>query len=139
PNISVGQSNLKVILALSGAELYDGHAAEKKLMTLKPTKIRGVPSDAMACSYRELGISDEHEGIILLEDDAPVGVPLADFMGDIVLDIDVLPNMTRCMSLIGVAREVAVLTDAVPRLPAGTRVPAGAPAERQVEGQIEDP
>ena len=81
----------------------------KQLKELKPTKIRGVPSDAMVCRY-ELGIDEEHEGIILLEDDAPVGTPLADFMGDIVLEIDVLPNMARCLSMIGVAREVAALT-----------------------------
>ena len=64
----------------------------------------------MVCSSYELGIDDEHEGIILLEDDAPVGMPLADFMGDVVLEVDVLPNMARCLSLIGVAREVAALT-----------------------------
>ena len=69
---------------------------------------------ARAC---ELGISDEHEGIILLEDDAPVGMPLADFMGDIVLEIDVLPNMARCLSMIGVAREVAAITGQTLKLP----------------------
>src|SRR5438094_1490317 len=139
PNISVGQSNLKVILALSGAELYDGHSEEKKLMTLKPTKIRGVPSDAMACSYRELGISDDHEGIILLEDDAPVGVPLADFMGDIILELDVLPNMARCLSMIGVAREVAALTGQTLRVPATAGPTSAEAAAGQVELAIEDP
>src|SRR5947209_4856781 len=109
PNIKVGDSGQKVIFALSGSVLFDGHADQKVLRELKPSKIRGVPSDAMVCSAYELGISDEHEGIILLEDDAPVGMPLAEFMGDVVLEIDVLPNMARCLSMIGVAREVAAL------------------------------
>ena len=89
---------------------FDGHATPKVLKELKPGKIRGVPSDAMVCSAYELGISDEHEGIILLEEDAPVGMPLADLMGDVVLEVDVLPNMARCLSMIGVAREVAAIT-----------------------------
>src|SRR5262249_12643111 len=57
------------------------------------------------------------EGIIILEPDAPVGMPLADFMGDIVLEIDVLPNMARCLAMIGVAREVAALTGQPLNLP----------------------
>src|SRR5437588_4521604 len=110
PNIKVGDSGQKVILALSGAVLFDGHASEKALKELKPSKIRGVPSDAMVCSGYELGISDEHEGIIILEDEAPVGAPLAGYMGDIVLELDVTPNMARCLSMIGVAREVSACT-----------------------------
>src|SRR5262245_35169212 len=68
-------------------------------------------NDAMCCSALELGISDEHEGIIILQDDAPVGKSFQDWMGDIVLELDVLPNMARCLSIIGVAREVGALTD----------------------------
>src|SRR5690242_505604 len=71
PNLKVGDRGQKVILALSGSVLFDGHASEKVLRELKPSKIRGVPSDAMVCSAYELGISNEHEGIILLEEDAP--------------------------------------------------------------------
>ena len=139
PNVQIGQTDVKVVLALNGAELFDGHSDEKKLMTLKPTKIRGVPSDAMVCSFKELGISEEHEGIILLEDNAPVGVPLQDFMGDVILEIDVLPNMARCLSMIGVAREVAAFTGQKLRLPAhnvqtGTEDIAG-----QVRVEIENP
>jgi phenylalanyl-tRNA synthetase beta chain len=109
-NVKVGDKGQKVIAALSGSTLFDGHAETKVLKTLKPTKIRGVPSDAMVCSAKELGLADEHEGIIVLEPDAPVGMPLADFMGDIVLEIDVLPNMARCLSMIGIAREVAAIS-----------------------------
>src|SRR5207302_8628665 len=103
PNIKVGDSGQKVILALAGSVLFDGHGSEKVVKELKPSKVRGVPSDAMVCSAYELGISEEHEGIIILEDEAPVGAPLAGYMGDIVLELDVTPNMARCLSMIGVA------------------------------------
>ncbi len=102
---------IKVAYAKEGATLYDGHAEGQVLMTLKRTKIRGVDSYSMVCSEKELGISDEHEGIIMLDDDAPVGMALADYMGDAVLSIDILPNMARCASVLGIARELAALTD----------------------------
>jgi phenylalanyl-tRNA synthetase beta chain len=139
PNVSVGQSGQKIVLALQGSELIDGHSEEKKLAILKPTKIRGIPSDAMACSYLEVGINDEHEGIILLEDDAPVGVPLTDFMGDVVIEIDVLPNMARCLSMIGVAREVAALTGQKLKLPPHAMQAAGEFSDGQVKIEIENP
>src|SRR5262245_50686193 len=93
----------------------------------------------MVCSAKELGISDEHEGIILLEDDAPVGTPLADFMGDIVLDIDVLPNMARCLSMIGVAREVAAIIGGALRLPDIALQALGESIQAKVRVTIEDP
>jgi len=80
------------------------------LTTLKRAKIRGVDSYSMVCSEKELGITEEHEGIILLDDDAPVGMPLADYIGDAVLDISILPNMARNANVIGIARELAALT-----------------------------
>src|SRR5208337_402115 len=108
----------KVIVALTGSVLFDGHSDQKVLKELKPTKIRGVPSDAMVCSYKELGISEEHEGIILLGPDAPEpGAAAVDYLGDVVLELDVLPNMARCLSMIGVAREVAALMGKALRLP----------------------
>ena len=64
----------------------------------------------MVCSEKELGISDEHEGIILLQDDAPVGTPLADYMGDVVFNVKINPNMARNANVLGLAREVAALT-----------------------------
>ncbi len=101
---------IKAAYAKEGTTLYDGHAEGLQLMTLKRTKIRGVESYSMVCSEKELGISEEHEGIILLDDDAPVGMPLADYMGDAVLDISIVPNMARNASVLGVARELAALT-----------------------------
>src|SRR5437762_47728 len=139
PNLKVGDRNVKVILALSGSVLFDGHATPKKLAELKPTKIRGVPSDAMVCSSFELGIDEEHEGIILLEPDAPVGMPLMDFMGDIVLELEVTPNMARCLSMIGVAREVAAITGQQASLPAHPATTGGEPIEGQVQVAIENP
>lgn len=101
---------LKVAYAKEGATIYDGHADGLVLTTLKRAKIRGVESYSMACSEKELGISEDHEGIIILDEDAPVGMPLVDYMGDAVLDIAILPNMARNANVIGVARELAALT-----------------------------
>jgi phenylalanyl-tRNA synthetase beta chain len=101
---------LKVAYAKEGSTIYDGHADGLVLTTLKRAKIRGVESYSMTCSEKELGISEEHEGIIILDDDAPVGMPLVDYMGDAVLDISILPNMARNANVIGIARELAALT-----------------------------
>ena len=101
---------LKVAYAREGARLYDGHRPGWELMTLKKTRIRGVDSASMACSEKELGISDDHEGVILLDDDAPAGMPLVDYMGDAVFEIAITPNMARNACLLGVARELAALT-----------------------------
>jgi phenylalanyl-tRNA synthetase beta chain len=139
PNIKMGDTGLKIILALSGSVLFDGHSTPKQLKELKPTKIRGVPSDAMVCSAYELGINDEHEGIILLEDDAPVGMPLVDYMGEIVLELEVTPNLSRCLSLLGVAREVAALTGQSLRLPPHQVKAEGPAIEGQVRVSIENP
>jgi phenylalanyl-tRNA synthetase beta chain len=108
---------LMVAYAKEGARIYDGHQPGQVLTTLKRTKIRGVDSYSMVCSEKELGISEDHEGIILLDEDAPTGLPLADYMGDAVLDIAILPNIARCANILGVAREVAALTGKPLRLP----------------------
>jgi phenylalanyl-tRNA synthetase beta chain len=101
---------IKVAYAKEGSTLYDGHADGQVLMTLKRAKIRGVDSYSMVCSEKELGITDESDGIIILDDDAPVGMPLAEYIGDAVLDISILPNMARNANVIGIARELAALT-----------------------------
>ncbi|MEN9564326.1 MAG: phenylalanyl-tRNA synthetase beta chain [Chloroflexota bacterium] len=100
---------IKVAYAKEGTTLYDGHAEGQVLMTLKRAKIRGVDSYSMVCSEKELGITEESDGIILLDDDAPVGMSLADYMGDAVLDISILPNMARNANVIGIARELAAM------------------------------
>jgi phenylalanyl-tRNA synthetase beta chain len=101
---------LKVAFARQGAQIYDGHQPGQVLTTLKPAKIRGVESYSMICSEKELGISEDHEGVIILDEDAPVGVPLVDYIGDAVFDIKILPNIARAASILGVAREVSALT-----------------------------
>ncbi len=108
---------IKVAYAKEGARIYDGHQPGQVLTTLKRAKIRGVESYSMVCSEKELGISDEHEGVIFLDDDAPVGAPLVDYMGDAVIDIAIIPNIARVLSHLGVAREIAALTNQPLRLP----------------------
>ena len=99
-------------------------------MTLKRAKIRGVESYSMVCSEKELGISEEHEGIILLPDDAPVGTPLADYMGDVVFNVKINPNMARDANMLGLAREVAALTGQPLRQP-DYSVPGRRPGHRR--------
>ncbi|WP_202920816.1 phenylalanine--tRNA ligase subunit beta [Urbifossiella limnaea] len=114
PNIAPGQSGMKVVLGLRGTKyFYADKEGKKAVFTLEPKALRGIMNDAMCMSNYELGISDEHEGIILLDDADPApGTPVADVLGDVVVELDVLPNMARCLSLIGIAREVAALTGA---------------------------
>ncbi len=130
---------IKAAYAKEGTTLYDGHVDGLELMTLKRTKIRGVESYSMVCSEKELGISEEHEGIILLDDDAPVGMPLADYMGDAVLDISILPNMARNASVLGVARELAALTGRELKKPAIKFKTSGQSVVELVEIEITDP
>ncbi|HEV2106793.1 MAG TPA: phenylalanine--tRNA ligase subunit beta [Thermomicrobiales bacterium] len=107
PNIAAGQ---KVAVALAGARLRDGYADVPKLKTLKPGAIRGVRSEGMVCSEKELGLSDEHEGILILDPDAPEGAPLRDWLGDAVIEFEITPNLVHAFSIMGIAREVAALT-----------------------------
>ena len=130
------EAPLKVAYAREGAELYDGHQSGWRRMTLKRAKIRGVESYSMACSEKELGISDDHEGIIILDGEAPVGMPLAEYMGDAVLDIVITPNIARTASILGVAREVAALTG-MPLKEPSYEVPwTGGPIEGRVTVEI---
>ncbi|MFU8796937.1 MAG: phenylalanine--tRNA ligase subunit beta, partial [Dehalococcoidia bacterium] len=112
PNIGVGQ---RVPFARIGARLIDGRTGEAT--ALKRAKIRGVVSEGMVCSEKELGLSDDHDSILVLSPDAPVGVPLGDHLGDVVLDLDTTPNRPDCLSVTGVAREIAALTDMQLSLP----------------------
>ena len=130
---------LKVAYAREGATIINAYEPGHNTTVLKRKKIRGVESYSMACSERELGISDEHEGIIILDDDAPTGVPLADYMGDAVFDIAITPNQARNANIIGVAREVAAITGAKLRYP-DLEVPMeGSSITGRVSIQISDP
>lgn len=78
---------------------------------IKKSKLRGVTSCGMNCSERELGLSDDHEGIMILPQDAPVGMPFAEYAGisDTVLDLEITPNRPDCLSMVGMAREVGAM------------------------------
>ena len=80
---------------------------------IKKGKLRGVVSMGMNCSARELGLSSDHEGIWILPQDAPVGMPLSQYLGssDVVLDCEITPNRPDCLSMIGIAREVGAIYD----------------------------
>jgi phenylalanyl-tRNA synthetase beta chain len=105
PNARIG---LKAPLATLGTELPGG-------VRIKPAKLRGVASEGMLCSEPELGLGDEASGLMELPEDAPTGSALATYLrlDDHVLDIDLTPNRADCLSVRGLARELAALTDAV--------------------------
>jgi phenylalanyl-tRNA synthetase beta chain len=124
---------LKVAYAREGAKLYDGHKPGQELTTLKRMKIRGVESFSMICSEKELGISEDHEGVIILDSTAPEGTPLVDYMGDAVFEIAILPNMVHCANVIGVAREIAAFLEKPLKFP-DTTLMAEAPS---IKGKIE--
>ena len=125
---------LKVAYAKEGAVLYDGHQEGHVLATLKRAKIRGVDSFSMVCSEKELGITEEHEGIIFLNTNAADGTPLADVLGDAIFDIKLLPSYARCASMLGLAREIAAMTGAPLKLP---RQPALPPAGKADYASVE--
>jgi phenylalanyl-tRNA synthetase beta chain len=147
PFVGEGDLSDKAIfspIALEGATLYDGHKDELKKMKLKGRPLRGIYNDAMLCSEKELGISDEHEGIILMVEDSwspdfVPGTPLQDVLGDHVLEIDIIPNIARCASMVGVAREYAALTDQKLRYPDYDLVMEGPSAEGLVALSTTEP
>lgn len=134
---------LKVAFARAGAVLVDAYAEDRPRprRKLKRSKIRGVRSNGMVCSELELGLSEEHEGILELPADAPVGQPLTQYLRDEVLELDLTPDMARGLSMVGVAREVAALTGGALRTAAhasDAARAAGEPAHARVELDIAD-
>jgi phenylalanyl-tRNA synthetase beta chain len=140
-NIEPGQSGMKVVLGLRGTRYFTtDKEGRKAVFTLEPKELRGIPNDAMCMSNFELGVSDEHEGIIILDESDPApGTPLQDVLGEFVLDLDVLPNMARCLSLLGVAREVAALTSGEAREPDLGFPRAAESVDGKVTVEIADP
>ncbi len=130
---------IKVAYAKEGAKIYDGHQPGQVLTTLKRAKIRGVESYSMVCSEKELGISDEHEGIILLDEDAPTGMPLVEYMGDVVYEVSILPNMIRNACMLGVARELSAVTGGSLRKPDETYPSSGPKIDGKVAIKIVQP
>ena len=115
PNIKEMAENFpepppKVALALSGALLIDAYHEDRPLKKLKSAKIRGIASEGMLCSELELGLSEEHEGILILPEDAPVGKLLNEYLGDTTLHFDIKGGFSHLLSMLGVAREISSLT-----------------------------
>lgn len=108
PNVAAGQ---RVPCALPGASLPGG-------LTIKPTRMRGVESAGMLCSARELGLSEDHGGLLVLAEDAPIGASVREHLelDETVWLFKLTPNLAHCMSIYGVARELAALA-AVPLAP----------------------
>ncbi len=118
PNVRAGQ---KVALALPGAAFPGG-------LVIKRSKIRGQLSEGMLCSAAELSLGDPDGGILILDDSLTLGVPLADALQlrDTVLDVSITPNRADCLSVLGMAREIAALYDLPLKAPA-CELPAGGP------------
>ena len=110
PNARAG---IKIPCAMVGAELPPAEAGGKPFM-IKVGKLRGVESQGMLCSGRELGLGDDHEGILELPADAPVGQDIREYLDldDQIFVIKLTPNKADCLSLIGMAREVSAITGA---------------------------
>jgi len=110
PNARAG---IKIPCAMVGAELPPAEAGGKPFM-IKVGKLRGVESQGMLCSGRELGLGDDHEGILELPADAPVGKDIREYLDldDQIFVIKLTPNKADCLSLIGMAREVSAITGA---------------------------
>ena len=132
PNVAEGQV---VPLARLGAKLVGG-------MEIKPVTLRGIESKGMLCSERELGLSDAHQGLLVLDPETHAlgsAFPLTAEASDTVFEIAVTPNRPDCLSHIGVAREVAALLNVTLQKPASQPKEAGPAASELVRIDIQDP
>tara|TARA_B110000438_G_scaffold239657_1_gene238009 strand:- start:3054 stop:5444 length:2391 start_codon:yes stop_codon:yes gene_type:complete len=102
PNIETGQ---KIFLATIGTKLPDPE--NNTFFEIKKSKIRGEVSEGMICSEKELGLSDEHKGIMVLNNEFKLGDPIKKYYSDTILNIDVTPNRVDCLSIIGLARDIS--------------------------------
>ncbi|MDE1894536.1 MAG: phenylalanine--tRNA ligase subunit beta [Xanthomonadaceae bacterium] len=124
PNARVG---IKVPLAKVGAELPGG-------ISIKAAKLRGVESSGMLCSAKELGIDADASGLLELPADAPVGQPLADYLGlpDASIELKLTPNRPDCLGLVGLAHDVAALFGSAVKVPAPAAVAVTGAAQRGI-------
>ena len=140
-NIKVGD---KVPVALLGARLLNGHSEQHEMVELKPTKLRGVPSEGMVCSALELGLGEDHAGIMILPEDAPVGMPFVEYLGDTVFELEI-KGRWDCLSMLGVAQEAAAIQSAQLNQPVAYREPPldyaedGEDINRSIAIEIADP
>ncbi|MEZ4669960.1 MAG: phenylalanine--tRNA ligase subunit beta [Anaerolineae bacterium] len=127
--------------AKEGAEVWDGHSEVRKRMILKEKPLRGIPNRCMVCSSYELGLDDDHDGLLLLDAQPHFksGTPLQDVLGDVILTVELTPNLARCFSILGVAREVAALLDKPLREPSYDVLMEGASIEGAISIDIQNP
>lgn len=135
PNVRPG---IKVPCAMVGAELPPG--ADGKAFVIKKGKLRGVESFGMLCSAKELGISDESNGLHILADDAPVGLSIREHLklDDTLFTLKLTPNLAHCLSVAGIAREVSALTGAPLSLPVSEPVKPAIDARLKVNVEASD-
>jgi len=137
--VVTGATNLKVgaIVAFGdvGAQYIDGHTGERAVM--KPKDMRGIKSEGMVMSEKELGVGDDHDGILLLDDKLPVGAALSEVYAETVLLLELQPNRPDCLGIVGIAREVAALLSGKLREPASESL--GNDAPKGLDVRIEDP
>jgi phenylalanyl-tRNA synthetase beta chain len=135
PNARVG---IKVPCALVGAELPAG--ADGKPLTIRTGQLRGVESQGMLCSARELKLSDDHGGLLELSADAPLGQDVRETLrlDDSLMTVKLTPNLAHCLSVYGVAREVAALTGAPLHSPTFPAVPVTGSEKLRVQVSAPD-
>lgn len=131
PNVAKGQ---KVPVAMVGTTMPDG-------MKIKKAKLRGIKSMGMICSERELGFSEDHEGIWVLDDSFKVGDKLVEALNleRVVFDFDITPNRADCLSILGFARETALAFDLPLTLPKLNLVESGGNTADEIKILIDDP
>jgi phenylalanyl-tRNA synthetase beta chain len=129
PNAAAG---MKAPCALAGAALPGG-------LAIRTSTVRGVESQGMLCSAKELGIADDASGLLVLPEDAPVGASLREALAldDALITLKLTPNRADCLSLLGIARDVAAVTGAALRPPPCAPVPVTSSMRRNV--RVEDP
>ena len=146
PNVAGGQ---KVAVAAVGSMLMlpsRENPAERVAVKIRKSKLRGEVSQGMICAEDELGLGDGHDGILVLDNSAEIGQPFGEYLqatgrskSDAVLDLAITPNRPDATSHIGVAREVAALTERPLKMPEIASVEAGGEAAEQISVEIEDP
>src|SRR5205823_7242172 len=136
--VVTGATNLTegaiVPYADEGAEVIDGHTGERTI--LKAAKMRGVQSEGMVLSAKELGLGEDHEGIQILDPRLPVGALLREVLGETILALELQPNRPDCLGVVGIARETSALLGTGLREPPLERLPEKTP--RGLDVRIED-
>ena len=130
PNVEAGQ---KIVFAPVGT-----HVASADF-TIERRKIRGVVSEGMICSERELGLGDDHDGILVLPADSIVGTPVTDLLGDVIFEIDVTPNRADALNHLGIARELSAVTGNPIHLPATPITESATATASAISVDIADP